>query len=687
MVESCPSELRHSKVLAFIIIAVSLLFSLSLIEDAFIPLRVVNQFFDGNGLAWNMGERVQVSTSLPWQILLLPLGFADPVKGLAILAFFLSLISVWLTLKMCDDFPALVAVTAGWVLSSAIKLYLVSGLETPLVGLVLCLCVFFWKRNPWAWAFFVGFLPAIRHDLVTLALPLALAGAYTIFKKPRVLWLMILPGLINLIFSLFYFGSPFPNTAYAKLGANIPFSEIMASGTEYLSRSFQLDPSLWILVVVAGWMLFRRDRRLSLAVLGGGLLSGLYAWLLASDYMLGRFLVPAGILSIACLASCKINLRESSVIVLLLLSGFLITEIRGNGPVSDLRFLKPQDLPSVPLGRLFSEDPFRGFEWAETGKRLQPNDRTLQGSIGIMGYFSPNSHYIKDFLALADPILARLPSPYKLDWRPGHYDRAIPEGSWDWDMGGDGRSFKDPEIVALASMVKSAHRDPLFSKNRLSNIVSLCFWRPSSKLRFESTYPNAIKLTSAAQKILPGQYGVIRGPGVIEVRGRFVLDRVKDGRRLERKFLGGGEVGDGPWNLFYIPSEDSEYVIMTNDPNGCTFEGFISSIGSPISLRIPTGNGDSGIQRKWVTIEKGSFVMSPRHLKLPSETSTSSYRVQFYPDSGQTIEINSEGSRQKVQNGGVVTISGDDIFLRSQERVPLEYISLIPIGTQKTTER
>jgi arabinofuranosyltransferase len=679
MAGAYPSELRHFKILALVLIAASSLSSLALIEDAFIPLRVVKQFFDGNGLVWNMGERVQVSTSLPWQILLLPLGLTDPVKGLAALVFFLSLMAFFITMKMVRDFPTLVVVTASWLFSTATKLYLVSGLETPLVAILLCLCVFYWKRNPWAWAFFVGCLPATRHDLIMVAVPLAVAGSGTLMKNPRSLYLLIFPFFVNVVFSVFYFGSPFPNTAYAKLGANIPFPEIADAGSEYIIRSFQLDPSLWILAIAAVWILWRADRSLGIAILAGGAFSVFYAWAVAGDYMLGRFLIPMAILSISCLAKYSITIRESSVITSLLLFGFFLTHIRGDGPASDHRFLKPQDLPSIPLGKLFSEEPFADLEWAEIGRRLQPHDRTLQGSIGIMGYFSHNSHHIKDFLALADPMLARLPSPYKLDWRPGHFDRIIPEGSWDWDTRGEVSSFKDPELTDLARLLKSAHKDSLFSRKRFSSIVSLLFWKPSGRLLFENTYPNAINLRQRGQKILPGQYGVIRGTGVIDIRGRFVLDRVKNGRRMERKFLGGEGSTNGPWNLFYISSEDSDHVIIASDSNGFTFEGFTPSAGPPVNLRIQGGEGDSVEQHSWMTINKGSFIYGPTLVKFPAGVDGGSYHIKFYPDNRHTIEADSLMGVQKIQNGGVITISGNEMLLRSQNRIPLEYISLIPL--------
>ena len=44
------------------------------------------------------------------------------------------------------------------------------------------------------------------------------------------------------LFSLFYYGFPFPNTAYAKLKTGIPASELTRQGILYLQDSIARDP-------------------------------------------------------------------------------------------------------------------------------------------------------------------------------------------------------------------------------------------------------------------------------------------------------------------------------------------------------------------------------------------------------------------------------------------------------------
>src|SRR5437773_12121993 len=62
--------------------------------------------------------------------------------------------------------------------------------------------------------------------------PRALARAIAIGAMPAVAWTL---------FSLYYYGFPFPNTAYAKLGAGVPLGERAIQGGRYLLDSASRD--------------------------------------------------------------------------------------------------------------------------------------------------------------------------------------------------------------------------------------------------------------------------------------------------------------------------------------------------------------------------------------------------------------------------------------------------------------
>ena len=52
----------------------------------------------------------------------------------------------------------------------------------------------------------------------------------------------------------------------------------------------------------------------------------------------------------------------------------------------------------------------------------------ISGAIGLDGYMRGPETHILDVMALADPLLARLPAKDMQHWRIGHIERAIPEG-------------------------------------------------------------------------------------------------------------------------------------------------------------------------------------------------------------------------------------------------------------------
>jgi arabinofuranosyltransferase len=68
------------------------------------------------------------------------------------------------------------------------------------------------------------------------------------------------------------------------------------------------------------------------------------------------------------------------------------------------------------------------FHWSSNGIKLKNSGETfaLGGSIGFFGYYAGPNVYILDTLALADPLLSRLPSSDSS--RIGHFQRDIPDG-------------------------------------------------------------------------------------------------------------------------------------------------------------------------------------------------------------------------------------------------------------------
>lgn len=70
-------------------------------------------------------------------------------------------------------------------------------------------------------------------------------------------------------------------------------------------------------------------------------------------------------------------------------------------------------------------------EWADQGRdigSLGGARSATKSAIGCFGYFAGPFVHVIDQVALADPLLARLPTSYPEHWGPGHYFRDLPLG-------------------------------------------------------------------------------------------------------------------------------------------------------------------------------------------------------------------------------------------------------------------
>src|SRR5205807_9972064 len=70
----------------------------------------------------------------------------------------------------------------------------------------------------------------------------AIIGSAALGLAPLALWLL---------FSLFYYGFPFPNTAYAKLDTNLDGWELARQGAQYFLDSLDRDPLTLVAIAFA----------------------------------------------------------------------------------------------------------------------------------------------------------------------------------------------------------------------------------------------------------------------------------------------------------------------------------------------------------------------------------------------------------------------------------------------------
>jgi arabinofuranosyltransferase len=331
-------------------------------EDAFIILRSVDQFLHGNGFRWNPHDRTQVFTSPLWYLLII-------ASTALCKTLYLNLIGLSLALHIALLAVMAMLINNVWRWSAAVFLltlsqaffdFTASGLEYPLVFFLLGTFVLLYLRNQhvqdrlWL-AVCAGLALITRHDLLFILTPMLLQLAWTYYKNlPAKSLLITLVVLLTplagwTLFSLIYYGVPFPNTAYAKLAiTGVSELDRLRRGYIYLSVSLQTDPITPLLLAMASLHLLC-DRHTPCKMLGAGILANfIYVSWIGGDYMIGRFYSPIMLAAVLGLTSSATTLplsqRAARCLLVIPLGQLLFWLIAGN-LMAFLQLLRLAGLP------------------------------------------------------------------------------------------------------------------------------------------------------------------------------------------------------------------------------------------------------------------------------------------------------------------------------------------------------
>ena len=474
-------------------------------DDAFITFRVVDNFVHGYGLTFNPDERVQAYTHPLWMLLLsaayvatsdlfytaLALSYVLCVAALGII--FTSLNSVWRS-----------ALLFGVLLSSkAFVDYTSSGLEYPLSFLLLAAFYsrfFRWPQTapirPRALITFGGLASLAflnRSDAILLYLgPLAyltwrawpvhrlrLAIYFAIAFAPAVLWLM---------FSLVYYGFPFPNTYYAKVAIGIPRILQLRQGLAYVANSINYDPITLGLVVLAATTAVRLRRLPELAAAVSALLYVLFTISVGGDFMSGRFFAMPLLISAIVFVRTMPSRRAAAALGAALVAYNVMTPLApiktrasydGAWPWRQQNGIKDERGHYHQITNVLFYAPFRTLpdhQWFREGIsfRNSPDKVSVQGSIGFFGFNAGPAKYVVDRNALSDPLLARLPVSESLyfEFFAGHFFRELPEGYLESRREGK-NLVVDPLIHDYYDKLLNVAAGPIFTRARARDIWDL----------------------------------------------------------------------------------------------------------------------------------------------------------------------------------------------------------------------
>ncbi|MBV9613963.1 MAG: hypothetical protein JO031_00735, partial [Ktedonobacteraceae bacterium] len=301
----------------------------------------------------------------------------------------------------------------------------------------------------------------------------------------RTMLLAFLPFIAWELFSLFYYGFLFPNTAYAKLNTGISTGQLLKQGLAYLISSSSFDPLLFIVPICAILLVVAsRDRR-SIPLVIGMALYVAYVAKVGGDFMAGRFLTPpllmAVILLVRNIPSSAKTLWATIFIVVIFL-GFFVPNSRwyvintSNIRAEDARGVADEHAYYAKATGLINFQrnvSMPNSVEAQYGLQVKLDNEQVAAfnAIGYFGYEAGPHVHVLDNLALGDPLLARLPmDPQKLqDWRIGHFYRTIPPGYLQTlDTGVN--VIQDPGLAQYYTKLHDVTSGPLFDGQRLLEI-------------------------------------------------------------------------------------------------------------------------------------------------------------------------------------------------------------------------
>lgn len=497
----CPYFLLFVGVFAFVLVRTAWL-----CDDAFITFRVVDNFVHGYGLRWNVVERVQAYTNPLWMFVVSGVYFftREIYFSTLVLSMLVSLAAVLvMTLGIATSRAgAAVAVTA-LTLSNAFVDYSTSGLENPLTHLLLAaFLVFFFHERTSGWRpLALGTIAALaiinRQDAALLFVP-PLAYEAVRLRHLRPLALMALgfaPLVLWELFSVVYYGFPFPNTAYAKLGTGVSTGAFLRQGLWYYAFTLRHDPlTLAVCAAGLGAPLLARDRWRTGAVAVGMFFYLAYIVRIGGDFMGGRFFAApffVGALLVSRMETHRVWMWAAAFIAIgclgfvsptpTLLSGRACPDIDGvrknDHGVNSERHLYYEGTGLLNAGR-GKQMPASLF--AAMGRRLRASGATGVHEIvpaGMTPFFAgPQVHFL-DAMGLGDPLLARLPAESGDDMFPGHFVRSLPAGYRE-TLEGDQNLIEDKKIAALYDDLRVITREPLFTTHRFGCILRANLGRP-----------------------------------------------------------------------------------------------------------------------------------------------------------------------------------------------------------------
>lgn len=470
-------------------------------DDAFITFRVVDNFVNGLGLTWNPVERIQVYTHPLWMFLLS--GVYLFTREIFLTSLFVSMAvtlaaMIIFAFKIARTFTAAMLGLGLLLVSKPFIDYSTSGLENPLTYLIIVIFFLVYikgqtDRKTLLRLTLVTSLAALnRLDTILLFLPVLV---YYFIKLPGKLESLktVIIGFLPLIlwegFSLFYYGFPFPNTAYAKLNSGLGTWALIKQAGYYFNHLFLRSPVTALAIAFAIILNLRYKANRNFPLVVGIVLYLLFILKIGGCFMTGRFFSAPFLISVLILSQYRRDrshrLAWVAIGVLIALGIFWPRAPLWSGADYGARGEKSDWLRGITderaayfqrnsfLNVSFSEE-LPNTKWAKMGREARKNNEKFVSRCGIgqFGFCAGPGVHILDCHALTDPLLARLPITSFKGWRIGHFRRVVPQGYETTLATGENRIY-DKDLAAYYDKLSQVVRGRLFSVGRFWEIIKI----------------------------------------------------------------------------------------------------------------------------------------------------------------------------------------------------------------------
>ncbi|MEO8513598.1 MAG: hypothetical protein ABI543_08565 [Ignavibacteria bacterium] len=264
-------------------------------DDSFITFRYVKNFTDGNGLVFNIGEKVEGYTCFLWVILLsgvksLGFNFISASQVLGIISSMLTLLFTYFissrifTKDKGAAFNLVFSLAAVTLLATngSFAFWAVSGMETGLFACLTTLGIYLYLRELKDYSdsiplsslvFFFAALTRPEGNLI-FAVTVVHKIIYTLkykktditstqsnalFSRNNLVWagIYVIPALIFMIWRYSYYGYLMPNTFYAKTGSSL---EYYSAGLDYTWTFIKSYGFYGLFVLIALYTLTSKER-------------------------------------------------------------------------------------------------------------------------------------------------------------------------------------------------------------------------------------------------------------------------------------------------------------------------------------------------------------------------------------------------------------------------------------------